>query len=381
MKKTLSLLLALVMALALVPAVGVVTASAATGAVTIDIGTLGATDQNNSANVATESQWHYVASTKVLFLDTTGGNYTLTGTNGDMALAGTGDKNVTLSGVNMIRPSSVPLSLSSSGCIITLIGTNALSGGSGVGFHLNPGISCTIKGSGNLTVTGGGGGWTGATIAGTLSILENAAVTAIGTAGRVGLSLPTGGSVLIGDNAKLTITNKSASAETHTFAKADVATTHSWKLTNASTTDPLTNASITISIAAGATATIEREPIPVAPAITTASLPGGTVGTAYSQTLAATGTAPITWSISAGALPAGLSLNTATGAITGTPTAAGTANFTVKAANGVSPDATKALSIIVSKAPRGIFGTNPKWTAWWAYLLFFLCFGFIWMWF
>jgi len=31
---------------------------------------------------------------------------------------------------------------------------------------------------------------------------------------------------------------------------------------------------------------------------------------------------------------------------------------------------------------KGIFGTNPKWDgAWWHYILFFLCFGFIWMWF
>jgi hypothetical protein len=46
-----------------------------------------------------------------------------------------------------------------------------------------------------------------------------------------------------------------------------------------------------------------------------------------------------------------LSLNTSTGAITGTPTAAGTSNFTVKAANGTSPDATQALSITVSSTP------------------------------
>jgi len=33
-------------------------------------------------------------------------------------------------------------------------------------------------------------------------------------------------------------------------------------------------------------------------------------------------------------------------------------------------------------APKGIFSTNPKWYGeWWHYLLFFLCFGFIWMWF
>ncbi|GHU79104.1 hypothetical protein FACS1894191_1150 [Clostridia bacterium] len=86
-----------------------------------------------------------------------------------------------------------------------------------------------------------------------------------------------------------------------------------------------------------------------APAITTASLPGGTAGTAYNQTLAATGTTPISWSVSGGNLPDGLTLNT-DGTITGTPTVAGTFNFTVGAANGVLPNATKALSIAIAPA-------------------------------
>ena len=71
--------------------------------------------------------------------------------------------------------------------------------------------------------------------------------------------------------------------------------------------------------------------------ITTASLPDGyTNGLFYSQTLAATITPPLTsmnstltWSISTGALPPGLSLNATTGAITGNPTTAGAFNFTV----------------------------------------------------
>ena len=66
-----------------------------------------------------------------------------------------------------------------------------------------------------------------------------------------------------------------------------------------------------------------------APEITVASLPGGTVREAYKQTLTATGTAPIRWTIASGALPAGLSLNTATGVISGTPTAAGTSQKTL----------------------------------------------------
>ena len=85
-----------------------------------------------------------------------------------------------------------------------------------------------------------------------------------------------------------------------------------------------------------------------APSITTSSLPDGKVGETYSQTLTANGTAPITWSIDGG-LPAGLSLNADTGEISGTPTADGTAKFTVKATNSAGSD-TKELSITIAKA-------------------------------
>ena len=85
-----------------------------------------------------------------------------------------------------------------------------------------------------------------------------------------------------------------------------------------------------------------------APSITTSSLSDGKMGEAYSQTLTATGTAPITWSIDGG-LPAGLSLNVDTGEISGTPTADGTAKFTVKATNSAGSN-TKELSITIAKA-------------------------------
>lgn len=85
--------------------------------------------------------------------------------------------------------------------------------------------------------------------------------------------------------------------------------------------------------------------------ITTATpMPAGTTSSAYSQTLAVTGgTGTKTWSIVSGALPAGLTLNASTGAITGTPTAAGTSTFTVKVVDSVSPgSAQKPLSIVIS---------------------------------
>ncbi len=77
--------------------------------------------------------------------------------------------------------------------------------------------------------------------------------------------------------------------------------------------------------------------VKIAPTITTESLPDGEVGTAYSQTLVATGDTPITWTVS-GTLPADLSLDAATGIISGTPTAQGTSNFTVTATNDYGSD-------------------------------------------
>lgn len=90
-----------------------------------------------------------------------------------------------------------------------------------------------------------------------------------------------------------------------------------------------------------------------APSITTTSLSGGKVGEAYSQTLAATGTAPITWSIDSSSLPAGLTLSD--GTISGTPTTAGTFTFTVKATNSAGDD-TKELTIVIQAAS---VGPNP----------------------
>lgn len=87
--------------------------------------------------------------------------------------------------------------------------------------------------------------------------------------------------------------------------------------------------------------------VPTKPAITTVALPDGKVGDAYSQTLAATGTNPIAWSIETGNLPDGLTLVGDT--IKGTPSKAGDFKFTVKATNGGGSD-TKELTIKVADA-------------------------------
>lgn len=98
-------------------------------------------------------------------------------------------------------------------------------------------------------------------------------------------------------------------------------------------------------------------------AITTTTLPAATVGTAYRAQLSASGGvgSADTWSLSSGALPVGLSLDPATGLITGTPTAAGTTTFTVQATDPGPPSqhGTAPLSITVSAVPTQPVPTQP----------------------
>ncbi|MGH9642488.1 MAG: putative Ig domain-containing protein [Terriglobales bacterium] len=104
--------------------------------------------------------------------------------------------------------------------------------------------------------------------------------------------------------------------------------------------------------------------IVVAPPAITLACAGGTaqVGVAYSSALVATGwVPPYTFSIISGSLPPGLTLNTSTGAITGTPTQAGTFNFTAQVVDSTGTQAGTATAncqIVVS--PPAITLTCPS---------------------
>ena len=89
--------------------------------------------------------------------------------------------------------------------------------------------------------------------------------------------------------------------------------------------------------------------------------PNTDVGIGYSDTLTATGgTGPYTWSVSAGSLPAGITLNASTGALAGTATTAGTSSFTIKVTDAVSQSATKAATIVVAARPSLAFPAPPS---------------------
>jgi hypothetical protein len=85
--------------------------------------------------------------------------------------------------------------------------------------------------------------------------------------------------------------------------------------------------------------------------ITTASLANGTLGVAYSAGLAATGGVPplSNFSISAGSLPAGLTLSGST--ISGTPAAVGVSTFTVRINDSLGTVATRAFTITIALPP------------------------------
>jgi hypothetical protein len=97
---------------------------------------------------------------------------------------------------------------------------------------------------------------------------------------------------------------------------------------------------------------------PVAPTITSAAVPStGTVGVPYNYTCTATGTPTITFS--AASLPTGLKIST-NGVISGTPTAAGTFNGTITAANGTLPNATQPLSILIGVVPASFSSVRAQ---------------------
>jgi hypothetical protein len=134
------------------------------------------------------------------------------------------------------------------------------------------------------------------------------------------------------------------------------------------TPDAATNASFTVQVVGGSlssTGAFSLTIYPAEPTITSASpLPSGTVGAAYSQTLAASGsTTPYVWSIASGSLPVGLTLST-NGVISGTPSMATIASFAVQVMGNNGLAATNAFTLTIipvittsSPLPSGIVGT------------------------
>ncbi len=144
--------------------------------------------------------------------------------------------------------------------------------------------------------------------------------------------------------------NASTGAITGTPTAAATSTPLTFKVTDSSSPALTQSANLTLTISSAALV------------ISTSPLPNGQVNTPYTATLAATGgTTPYTWSLTSGALPAGLTLNASTGAITGTPTAAATSTpLTFKVTDSSSPALTQSanLTLTISSAAL-VISTSP----------------------
>ena len=118
---------------------------------------------------------------------------------------------------------------------------------------------------------------------------------------------------------------------------------------------------VKVTDAAGQTATQATSLTIIAgPSLSFPAPPAGEVGAAYSDTLTASGgTAPYAWSVSSGSLPAGITLDSGTGKLSGTPTAAGTSSFTVKVTDAAGETATQATSLTIISGPSLSFPAPP----------------------
>jgi len=123
------------------------------------------------------------------------------------------------------------------------------------------------------------------------------------------------------------------------------------------------NSSFRLRVTDGVSATAEKDftlGISAAPAISAnATLPQATLGLAYTQTVTVTGgTAPLTWSKTSGAIPDGVTLNAATGVLSGIPTAANAFTFTIQVTDANGATASKTFGLTVNNA-LALTATSP----------------------
>ncbi|MEG1810871.1 MAG: hypothetical protein RR232_03355 [Clostridia bacterium] len=323
-KKTLSVLLALIMVLMVFPAValastGVATASdfAAAFATATDMGD-GTVKLNGDQTLAGGIE---LTLSEAVTLDLNGHTLTV-------------DNNANFLMLNGGSALSI-VDSAGKGRIVSSIDTQCIQLKSGATLNIKSGAisssaQSAILSSGTLNITGGSitGG------AASAAITVQAGVTTVSggsISGHNGISATGGALTLTGVGGNIVTIAGDAKGNALDLAggvsasvSADTAVTaYNGKVFAASST--ITgNVPVKLTITTAAQA-------PAVPVFTTTSLPGGTLRKAYNQGIAVSG-APNTWSISSGALPAGLSLGN-TGIISGTPTASGTYTFSVRAAN------------------------------------------------
>jgi hypothetical protein len=270
MVKTIKSIRAILLAVVLLVGVFAATAAPVYAAQSIDVSTtdggttIGGVAQITSGGTGGVDSWTYSPNTLTLY---DAGPYTLTGTNTDLYIivdASATNANVTFDNLTIAGGTTTGGFQNEALCTVTLVGANRLSGPQTSWEVFGVQANCTIDGSGTLSIEGVAGaldigpGYT-------LTILGSASVSVDGMSGSQAIEFEAGSSLVMGDNASLTITNGTGTLPQYTAQtfNSSPGSSYQWVLSGAATTtDSLTGASITVTIPAGATGTIKREPIP-----------------------------------------------------------------------------------------------------------------------
>jgi sugar lactone lactonase YvrE len=226
---------------------------------------------------------------------------------------------------------------------------------SGITFNAPTGVLSGTPAAGtggtyNLTFTASNGTPTNATQSFTLTVDQAPAITSaastIFTVGAAGTLMVTASGY---PTASLSESGALPSGVSFTNNGNGTATLAGTPASGAAGSYPITfTASNGVNPIATQSFTLTVQNAPTAITLSPSSLPAGTVGSRYSQTLTASGgTAPYTYSVTSGALPSGLTLTLA-GVLSGTPTAGGSFSFTIQAKDKNGNTGTQAYTLIIN---------------------------------
>lgn len=224
------------------------------------------------------------------------------------------------------------------------------------GLSLSPGVysggSLSLSNNGTLTLAG--------TSANSIWVFQAASSLTIGSATHIVITgggsacnvfWKVGSSASIGTTAAFQGTILAAQSIT-----ASTGATVAGRLLASSGDVTLQSNTITAPLGCAAGGTPTSTP---SPAITSGSPTAATAGTPYSFGITSSGTPSPTYSVTSGALPAGLTLNGVTGVISGTPTTHGNSTFTVTATNANAPDVSAIYTLAIGVPVLAFTGINP----------------------
>ena len=214
------------------------------------------------------------------------------------------------------------------------------------GLSLTPGVysggALSLAGGGALTLAGSATSVWVFQAASSLTIGSGSQIIITGGATSCNVFWEVGSSATLGTTAQFQGTILAKQSIT-----ADTGATIQGRLLANTAAVTLDSNTITVPGTCGATGT----PVSSAsPAITSGTPTAATAGTPYSFTVTSTGTPAPTYTVTSGALPAGLTLNGTTGVISGTPTTPGSSTFTVTASNGVAPSVSAIYTVNTAAA-------------------------------